>query len=947
MFIRSLDEKELEKEALESMMGSSVDDKIFPQSDVGQSMRWSKFKNIVILLNQLYGGDALVKLYAGSVFSSTGNHQGLKQINANYTELTTFERIFAQYRNDYLTIPADTEKHFFSSQKEAYDHLSDPCFSYSGPTSMGKSFIMRMFIKDEIVLQGAKKNYALIVPTKALINEVRSSVINDLGVNLEQHDYHVVSAASDVALEERHHFIFVLTPERLLYLLISKPDIEIDYLFLDEAHKLSGKNSRGPFYYKVVDMLLKRTHKPHFIFASPNIPNPQVYLRLMNDIIGNGDENKLASTYSPVIQVKFLMDFVGGQIDVYNEKADKQVKIADIKQSGAKLNDMLVLFEAKNLRMPPEDRTQTIVYYNGRARAIAAAKEYTNYAGIKEKNDPELNALSKDISQEVHGDYYLADMIKKGVAYHIGYLPASIRTRIEKLFQSGHITIMFCTSTLLEGVNLPADNLFITDTKIFRRQMSPVDFRNLIGRVGRISYNLYGNVYFVSEENSVTPETYVEMLQTPVPEQELSIVTNPDVLKKVEKKYIVDILKSGSSVIPQRTNEDGKELQSEESYVMMRKFGLILLRDIMEDRDSLVRREFSDLLTPAEEDGIREKFQGVPTLPDDDINTSVDQKKKLIIAIKDGLSYPECPNGKFAYPDVIEFLNKLSKIFDWEIYEKSFLGKESLRKWYAVILCQWMEGTGLSYIMKKAIEYKRDHPDNFRVSAYQPPTTYNDRSKEHRNVVFADTLEVIENVILFSISNYFLRFSNEYKKIHQVDEFENNWYEYVEFGTTNPLTILLQRNGFTREVATYIRNHQDEYVVHDGSTGKLKLRGSLLQCGNTSVESEAFDIKYNVPGLFVDEEQDDEQLSMVRTIQCPNCLIEFEVDLEEYIWDSSSYEKENGMGPDAVHSFDTEHSCRCPYCNSIIRVSGWIREYPIGAYDSEDIDFQVIEDDEE
>lgn len=75
-----------------------------------------------------------------------------------------------------------------------------------------------------------------------------------------------------------------------------------------------------------------------------------------------------------------------------------------------------------------------------------------------------------------------------------------------------------------------------------------------------------------------------------------------------------------------------------------------------------------------------------------------------------------------------------------------------------------MEGSGLSYIMKRAIEYHKNHPDNFRVSAYQPPTTYNDRSKEHRNVVFTDTLEVIENVILFSISNYFLRFSNEYKR---------------------------------------------------------------------------------------------------------------------------------------------------------------------------------------
>lgn len=87
-----------------------------------------------------------------------------------------------------------------------------------------------------------------------------------------------------------------------------------------------------------------------------------------------------------------------------------------------------------------------------------------------------------------------------------------------------------------------------------------------------------------------------------------------------------------------------------------------------------------------------------------------------------------------------------------------------------------MEGSGLSYIMKRAIEYHKNHPDNFRVLAYQPPTTYNDRTKEHRNVVFADTLEVIENVILFSISNYFLRFSNEYKKIHDVTEFDNDWY---------------------------------------------------------------------------------------------------------------------------------------------------------------------------
>ena len=44
MFIRSLDEKELETEGFENMTGESMP-KIFPQSEAGQSMRWSKFKN--------------------------------------------------------------------------------------------------------------------------------------------------------------------------------------------------------------------------------------------------------------------------------------------------------------------------------------------------------------------------------------------------------------------------------------------------------------------------------------------------------------------------------------------------------------------------------------------------------------------------------------------------------------------------------------------------------------------------------------------------------------------------------------------------------------------------------------------------------------------------------------------------------------------------------------
>lgn len=823
-------------------------------------------QEIVILMNELYPDDPLVKLYAGNVFSSVGNHKGLELVNKTYSEPNALEEIFAKFRSDYLAIPAEPGERFFGEQKNAYDHLTDECFSYSAPTSMGKSFIMRMFIKDEI-MHGAQKNYALIVPTKALINEVRTKVIDDLGgekntekINyLARCNYSVVTAASDIALEdESQNFILVMTPERLLYLLIAKPHFDLDYLFIDEAHKLSGKNSRAPFYYKVVDKLVHRQKKPHFIFASPNIPNPQVYLRLMLNA-EEGDEEALAITYSPVVQIKFLVDLQKGQIEVYNEHAPEEqcrILLANINGNGIEVNDFLLAIETQNRRLPQEERRQSIVYYNGRNKAVNAAQAF--FERVKPngpRNDPLLDSLSKDIQEEVHQWYYLAEMVRYGIAYHIGYLPASIRARIEELFKSGNITVMFCTSTLLEGVNLPADNLFIMENKIFLSEMNTIDFRNLIGRVGRISFNLYGNVYFVAERDSkITTGDYVRMLGQTIPEQSLSIATDPDVLKKVEKQYVADILKSGRSEIPRRVNPEGKYLQSEESYEMMRRFATILQGDIVHDRDTLVRREFSDFLTPADVERIRETFKDAEVKPDDDINTSVDQTRNLITAIRrerNPLHYPELINGKTSYPDVVGFLDELAEVFNWEEYETNTLGKPSLRSWYAVILCQWMDGGGLKYIMDRALDYHEQNPYPFWINKYGPPGTYNPNSQEHHNIVFGDTLEVIENIILYSISNYFLRFSNEYRKIKGEEALNrNNWYEYVEFGTTNPLTILLQRSGFSREAARYIKEHRGEFVIRDGSTGQLKLSPALAQCSNTDVRNEIVYIRQNSPEIF-------------------------------------------------------------------------------------------------
>ena len=61
---------------------------------------------------------------------------------------------------------------------------------------------------------------------------------------------------------------------------------------------------------------------------------------------------------------------------------------------------------------------------------------------------------------------------------------------------------------------------------------------------------------------------------------------------------------------------------------------------------------------------------------------------------------------------------------------------------------------------------------------------------------------------------------------------------------------MLQRNGFSRETATYIRKNQNEYVVLT-SDNEIKLRKSLIECGNVSVMKEVADIIFNIPELFI------------------------------------------------------------------------------------------------
>ena len=286
---------------------------------------------------------------------------------------------------------------------------------------------------------------------------------------------------------------------------------------------------------------------------------------------------------------------------------------------------------------------------------------------------------------------------------------------------------------------------------------------------------------------------------------------------------------------------------------MKRKFGLILLRDIAQGRDSLVRHEFAPFLDGDTVRAIREAFVERADKQDDDINVSIDQAESLTDAIRAGLKYPALSgDGKFNYDDTLTFLERLARIFKWGTYDSQTLGKTSedgsrftLLRWYAVLLNQWMEGHGLRSIMNRALDYRRREGTIYIL--WKGPVAYDD-SPAQRNIVFGDILKTIEDVILFSLSNYFLKFSNEYKTFHGVEQFDNDWYEYVEYGTTNPLTILLQRFGFTRESSTYIRNSLPNCLRKEED--QYFLNPALLESPNVNVRKEANEILFNVPEAF-------------------------------------------------------------------------------------------------
>ncbi len=382
-------------------------------------------------------------------------------------------------------------------QRRFWDDASaNDWMSVSAPTSAGKSFIVERWLAEYLRTKPLAK-IVFLVPTRALIQQVQRDVDNLLK-NERIPNVAVTTLPLRSTVVNNKACIFVFTQERFHILLGEvDADLSFDLLIVDEAQKI-GDNYRGVLLQQAIEAAVLRSPACRVFFASPMTDNPETMLA---DAPRGISSKSLVSEDTMVNQNLIWTSQEIGRPSHWNLELlldSTPIFIGSfVLPASPSPESKRLPFVAFSLG---NHHGGNVVYVNGAAEAEKVAMQL--YDLVEAQNDlstdDEISALIELIRRIVHPKYSLANVLQRGIAFHYGNMPLLIRTEIERLFDSNKLKYLVCTSTLIEGINMPCQSIFVRGPQKGRGiPMAPSDFWNLAGRAGRWGKEFQGNIVCV------------------------------------------------------------------------------------------------------------------------------------------------------------------------------------------------------------------------------------------------------------------------------------------------------------------------------------------------------------------------------------------------------------------------------------------------------------------
>jgi replicative superfamily II helicase len=425
----------------------------------------------------------------------------------NFLAIKRLDELFPDYSNNSLSILEqlkqkyevinntvnilDKEVILNNIQYSIYELIkSNKDTSISAPTSAGKSYILMRAVIESLIK--TNKNIVYLVPTRALINQV----MEDLRGNMNDDKYFITSSSDIRNIKNGQVGIFVLTQERL-YQLCNNRNVEIGTLIVDEAQNIMY-GSRGVLLEYSIKYARNIWKNIRIIFLSPMIDNPTKLFEKFNDV-----ENQAYCTKEYTVRQNILklirLEGRGYELKLNNRTIEEKIDIT----KGTTLAENVV-----NVYLHFNNGEKSIIYCNTPKMTQSICKKLYEKKIINEgdydkkttedKGKERLIEFANFIERYIHKNYMLVKYIKRGIAFHYGSLPSFIRLGIENLAGDGLIHTIVSTSTLLQGINIPAQNIYICNPRKSKKdRLDKLDFWNLVGRAGRTGFDLNGNVILV------------------------------------------------------------------------------------------------------------------------------------------------------------------------------------------------------------------------------------------------------------------------------------------------------------------------------------------------------------------------------------------------------------------------------------------------------------------